>query len=62
MTDYKNLVFHKNKCRRRYKFIFLGRNKSYFVKTKRSDSTKVFFEVDIIKMLDLSGDRHWLHR
>ena len=35
---------------RRYKYLVVGRDRSYFVKIKHSDSTKKFSETDNIKM------------
>ena len=49
------LYFVKQNGQRRYKYLVLGRNKSYFVKD-HSDSNKKFSESDIIKMLDFLID------
>jgi len=40
---------------RRYKYLVLGRDKSYFVKN-HSDSTRKFSETDIIKVLEFLID------
>ena len=46
------LCFKKMNGQRRYKYLVLEKDKSYFVKKKKhSDSTKKFFETDIINML-----------
>ena len=37
---------------RRYKYLVVGRDRSYFVKIKHSDSTRKFSETDIINMLE----------
>ena len=37
---------------RRYKYLVLGRDRSYFVKKKYSDSTEKFSETDITNMID----------
>ena len=41
---------------RRYKYLVVGRNRSYFAKIKHSDSTKKFSETDIINMLEFLID------
>jgi hypothetical protein len=41
---------------RRYKYIVLGRDLSYFVKKNHSDSTNKFTETDIINMLEFLID------
>ena len=46
------LCFIKKNGQRRYKYIALGRDRSYFGKKNNSDSTKKFSETDIIKMLE----------
>ena len=50
----------KKNGRRRYKYLVLGRDISYFVKKKkkknRSDSTKKFSDTDIINMLEFLID------
>ena len=44
-------MFHKKKNgQRRYKYLVLGRDRSYFVKKNHSDSTKKFSEIDIINV------------
>ena len=45
------LCFVKKNGQRRYKYLVLGRDKSYFVKD-HSYSNKKFSETDIIKMFD----------
>ena len=45
------LCFKKMNGQRRYKYLVLGKDRSYFVKKKHSDFTKMFFETDIINML-----------
>ena len=45
------MYFKKMNGQRRYKYLVLGKDKSYFVKNKHSDSTKKKFETDIINML-----------
>ena len=53
-------MFHKKKNdQRRYKYLALGRDRTYFVKKKpkkHSDSTKKFSETDIINMLEFLID------
>jgi hypothetical protein len=44
------LCFIKKNGQQRYKYLVLGRDRSYFVK-KHSDSTKKFSETDIVNML-----------
>ena len=44
------MYFIKKIGQRRYKYLVLGRDRSYFKKT-HSDSTKKFSETDIINML-----------
>ena len=46
----------KKNGQRRYKYIVLGRDLSYFVKKKHSDSTNKFTETDIINMLEFLID------
>ena len=48
-------MFHKNNGQRRYKYLVLGRDRSYFVK-HYSDSTKRFSETDIFNMLEIFMD------
>ena len=49
-------VFHKKKNgQRRYKYLVLGRDRSYSVRN-HSDSTKKFSETDIINMLEFLID------
>jgi hypothetical protein len=48
-------VFLKKNGQRRYKYIVLGRDRSYFVK-HHSDSTKQFSETDIFNMLEFLID------
>ena len=49
------LCFIKKNVQRRYNYLVLGRDKSYFVKN-HFDSNKKFSETDIIKMLDILID------
>jgi hypothetical protein len=46
------LYLIKKNGQRRYKYLVLGKDKSYFVKKNHSDSTKKFSETDIINMLE----------
>ena len=46
------LCFIKKNGQRKYKYLVLGRDISYFVKKKHHDSTKKFSETDIINMLE----------
>jgi hypothetical protein len=50
LRELVQLCFIKENDQRRYKYLVLGRDRSYFVK-KNSDSTKKFSETDIINML-----------
>jgi hypothetical protein len=53
------LCFIKKNGQRRYKYLVLGRDRSYFVK-HQSDSTKKLSETDIFNMLEfLSSDLWW---
>ena len=45
------LCFIKKNGQRRYKYLVLGKDRSYFVKKPHSESTKKFSETDIINML-----------
>jgi hypothetical protein len=49
------LCFIKKNGQRRYKYLVLGRDRSYFVK-KHSDSTKKISETDIINMIEFLID------
>ena len=49
------LCFIKKNGQRRYKYLVLGRDRSYFVK-HYSDSTKRFSETDIFNMLEIFMD------
>jgi hypothetical protein len=49
------LCFLKKNDQRRYKYLVLGRDRSYFVK-HHSDSTKIFSETDIFNMLEFLID------
>ena len=49
-------MFLKKNGQRRYKYLVVGRNRSYFAKIKHSDSTKKFSETDIINMLEFLID------
>jgi hypothetical protein len=48
-------MFQKKNGQRRYKYLVLGRDRSYFVK-HHSDSIKKFSETDIINMLEFLID------
>jgi hypothetical protein len=48
-------MFQKKNGQRRYKYLVLGRGRSYFVK-HHSDSTKKFSETDIFNMLEFLID------
>jgi hypothetical protein len=48
-------VLLKQNGQRRYKYLVLGRNRSYFVQN-HSDSTKMFSETDIINILEFLID------
>ena len=50
------LCFINKNGQRRYHYLVLGRDRSYFVKKKHSDSTKMFSETDIINMLEFLID------
>ena len=49
------MCFIKKNGQRRYKYLMLGRDRSYFVKY-HSDSIKKFSESDIINMLEFLID------
>jgi hypothetical protein len=52
LAELVQLCFIKKNDQSRYKYLVLGRDKSYFaIKKNRSDSTKKFSETDIINML-----------
>ena len=51
LRELVQLCFIKENGQRRYKYLVLGRDRSYFIKN-HSDSTKKFSETDIIKMLE----------
>jgi hypothetical protein len=55
LRELVQLCFIKKNGQRRYKYLVLGRDRSYFVK-KHSDSTKKFSETDIINMLEFLID------
>ena len=55
LRELVQLHFIKKNGQRRYKYLVLGRDRSYFVK-KYSDSTKTFSETDIINMLEFLID------
>ena len=52
LREVLQLYFIKNNGQRRYKYIVLERDRSYFVKKNHSDSTKKFSEIDFINMLE----------
>ena len=51
LRELVQLCFIKENGQRRYKYLVLGRDISYFIKN-HSDSTKKFSETDIINMLE----------
>jgi hypothetical protein len=51
LRELVQLCFIKKNSQRRYKYLVLGRDRSYFGKKTHSDSTKKFSETDIINML-----------
>jgi hypothetical protein len=55
LRELVQLCFIKKNGRRRYKYLVLGRNRSYFVNI-HSDSTKKLSETDIINMLEFLID------
>jgi hypothetical protein len=55
LRELVQLCFIKKNGQRRYKYLVLGRDRSYFVK-HHSDSTKKFSESDIINMLEEERD------
>jgi hypothetical protein len=58
LRELVQLCFIKKKGQRRYKYLVLGRDRSYFVKkSKHSDSTKKFSETDFINMLEFLINR-----
>ena len=52
LRELVQLCFIKKNDQGRYKYLLLGRDRSYFVKKNQSDSTKKFTETDIINMLE----------
>jgi hypothetical protein len=52
LREVLQLCFIKKNGERRYKYIVLERDRSYFVKKNHSDSTKKFSEIDFINMLE----------
>jgi hypothetical protein len=55
LRELVQLYFIKKNGQRRYKYIVLGRDRSYFV-NHHSDSTKQFSETDIFNMLEFLID------
>ena len=55
LRELVQLCFIKKNGQRRYKYLVLGRDRSYFVK-HHSDSTKKFSETDIFNMLEFLID------
>ena len=55
LRELLQLCFIKKNGQRRYKYLVLGRDRSYFVK-HHSDSTKKFSETDIFNMLEFLID------
>jgi hypothetical protein len=56
LREFVQLCFIKRNGQRRYKFLVLRMDRSYFVK-KHSDSTKKFSETDIINISVIFGER-----
>ena len=56
LRELLQLCFIKKNGQRRYKYLVLGRDRSYFVKKKHSNSTKKFSETDIINLLEFLID------
>ena len=56
LRELVQLCFIKKNGQRRYKYLVLGRDRSYFGKKNHSDSTKKFSETDIINMLEVLID------
>jgi hypothetical protein len=53
LRELAQLCFIEENGQRRYKYLVLGRGRSYFVKSKNhSDSTKTFSETDIINIFN----------
>ena len=55
LRELVQLCFIKKNGQRRYKYLVIGRDRSYFVK-HHSDSTKKFSETDIFNMLEFLID------
>ena len=55
LRELVQLYFIKKNDQHRYKYLVLGRDRFYFVKS-HSDSTKKFSETDIINMLEFLID------
>jgi hypothetical protein len=55
LRELVQLCFIEKNGQRRYKYLVLGRDRSYFVK-HHSDSTKKFSETDIVKMVEFLID------
>jgi hypothetical protein len=58
--SWSNCVSWKKNGQHRYKYLVLGRDRSYFVKKNHFDSTKMFSETDIINMLEFLIDNIYL--
>ena len=56
LRELLQLCFIKKNGQRRYKYLVLGRDRSYFVKKNHSNSTKKFSETDIINLLEFLID------
>jgi hypothetical protein len=59
LRELVQLCFIKKNGQRRYKYLVLGRDRSYFIK-HHSDSTKKFSETNIFNMLELLIDNYLL--
>ena len=56
LMELVQLCFIKKNGQRRYKYLVMGRDRSYFVKhhsVRVSDSTKKFSETDIINVIEI---------
>jgi hypothetical protein len=56
LRELVQLCFIKRNDQRRYNYLVLGKDRSYFVKKMPTDSTKKFSETDIINMLEFLID------
>ena len=56
LMERSNCTSQKRNGQRKYTYLVGGRDRSYFVKNKYSDSTKKFSEADIFNMLEFLID------